>query len=165
MSWSGSMSASSHSTWQSLSLPKMDEIPYSPHHIHRAAESLGSVGLSSGPRKAAVAIPPRSHLSPGSATIPRATRLNLPGEPSSAQDEPASSPELPAGEAHQLQLAWQWFVESIPQGRLGPLRRNHPLDPLSAPTFTGYGTLSLDWYVSRPGLDTLELTNGTGMRS
>lgn len=63
---------------------------------------------------------------------------------------PASDEFSSDGETHQLQQAWAWFEESEPQGRIGPVRRNHKMDPLSGPYWMGYSSESLDWCVFVP---------------
>ncbi|KAK4706176.1 hypothetical protein P7C70_g26, partial [Phenoliferia sp. Uapishka_3] len=140
----------------SISLAKPTEhgvisVPYSPHQ----APASPKLSKSSA----------RSHLSPGPMTTlsRRATRINLPGglvnsqhgslgslpsyssSETDAQAASVAESEFPVEEVLQLQAAWSWFEETLPQGKLGAVRRNHSLPPDIAPYFGGYGTEAANW--------------------
>lgn len=143
----------------SLSHSTVDEVPYSPHHSPSLPKPIRS-----------------NHLSlPASR---RATRITLTSTLSSAfsdsKDHPPHYSELdssqhghhetppahdfPPDELAQLEAAWSWFHDTLPQGKLGVIRRDHMFDPAIAPYFMGYSSVSNDWCVffcpsrrARPG--------------
>ncbi|KAM0752685.1 hypothetical protein T439DRAFT_378485 [Meredithblackwellia eburnea MCA 4105] len=71
--------------------------------------------------------------------------MSSPAYNSNHQQHQQQKLEFPQEEMERLSEAWKWYQEIAPQGRLGPMWRDHPIDPMDLPWWLGYGTPSIDW--------------------